>query len=83
LGECFLLGGNEVQSTRRNKREVTREQIEKRAYEIYLQRGGVDGTDTEDWLIAERELLGEEGLSGSASGPEDQERRAAAAGGRS
>jgi len=72
-----------MRSTKRSKREVTREQVEKRAYEIYLQRGGMDGTDLEDWLVAERELLGEEGLSGSASEPEDQERRAAAAGGRS
>jgi len=72
-----------MQNTSRNKREVTREQIEKRAYEIYLQRGGMDGTDMEDWLIAEQELVGEEGLSGSASGPEEKERRAAAAGGRS
>jgi Protein of unknown function (DUF2934) len=70
-------------NTIRNKREVTRERIEKRAYEIYLQRGGMDGTDQEDWLIAEHELLGEKGLSGSASEPEEQERRAAAAGGRS
>ena len=72
-----------MHSTKKNKREVTREQIEKRAYEIYLQRGGMDGTDTEDWLVAEQELFGEEGLSGIASEPEGQERRAAAAGGRS
>jgi Protein of unknown function (DUF2934) len=72
-----------MQNTHRNKRAVTREQVEKRAYEIYLQRGGMDGTDQEDWLIAEHELFGEEGLSGSASEPEEQERRAAAAGVRS
>jgi len=34
----------------------TREQIEARAYELYLQRGGKDGHDQEDWLIAEREV---------------------------
>jgi Protein of unknown function (DUF2934) len=72
-----------MQSTKKNKREVTREQIEKRAYEIYLQRGGMDGMDTEDWLVAEQELFGEEGLSGSASDPEEHEWRTAAAGGRS
>jgi len=33
-----------------------KEQIEARAYELYLQRGGKDGHDLEDWLIAEREL---------------------------
>lgn len=42
----------------------TREQIEVRAYEIYLQRGGGDGNDVQDWLQAESELLGETGQSG-------------------
>jgi hypothetical protein len=27
-----------------------------RAYELYMARGGGDGADLEDWLIAEREL---------------------------
>jgi hypothetical protein len=31
-----------------------------RAYELYLQRSGVDGHPEEDWLQAERELLLEE-----------------------
>ena len=34
----------------------TREQIETRAYELYLKRGRVQGHDLEDWLQAEREL---------------------------
>jgi Protein of unknown function (DUF2934) len=35
----------------------TREQeIRNRAYEIYLQRGGLPGYELEDWLQAEREL---------------------------
>jgi DUF2934 family protein len=34
----------------------TRKQIEARAYELYLQRGGKEGQDLEDWLIAEKEL---------------------------
>ena len=29
-----------------DKKAFTREQIEQRAYEIYLQRGGRDGSDT-------------------------------------
>lgn len=37
----------------------TRDQIEVRAYEIYLQRGGTDGNDVQDWLQAESELLAE------------------------
>jgi hypothetical protein len=34
----------------------TPEQIERRAYELYLERGGEDGGDLADWLVAEREL---------------------------
>lgn len=36
----------------------TREQIEKRAYEIYLERGGGPGDPLADWLKAEAELAG-------------------------
>jgi hypothetical protein len=32
--------------------------IARRAYEIYLREGGVDGRHVEHWLQAERELLG-------------------------
>jgi hypothetical protein len=34
----------------------TKEQIEARAYGLYLQRDRKDGQDLEDWLIAENEL---------------------------
>ena len=33
-----------------------RDRIAARAYELYLARGGTDGLDLEDWLIAEREV---------------------------
>jgi len=36
--------------------QPTREDIERRAYEIYLERGGTEGCEMEDWLQAEREL---------------------------
>jgi len=36
----------------------THQDIERRAYEIYLARGGVDGHAVDDWLQAEKELLG-------------------------
>ena len=36
--------------------EPTPERIAQRAYELYLERGGIDGYDTEDWLRAEEEL---------------------------
>ena len=37
---------------------ISRDQCAQRAYELYLARGGEDGRDLEDWLIAERELRG-------------------------
>ena len=35
-----------------------RERVARRAYELYLERGAVDGQDMDDWLSAERELTG-------------------------
>jgi len=39
-----------------NKKVPTREEIARRAYELYLQRGGADGGDVADWITAEEEL---------------------------
>ncbi len=39
------------------KTTPTLEQIQLRAYEIYLERRGAPGSQIEDWLQAERELL--------------------------
>jgi hypothetical protein len=39
-----------------SSKEPARAEIERRAYEIYLARGGADGYDQDDWLQAEREL---------------------------
>jgi hypothetical protein len=36
--------------------EPSREEIARRAYELYLARGEVHGYDRDDWLQAEREL---------------------------
>ena len=38
--------------------EPSEEDIRMRAYSRYLERGGGDGQDFEDWLEAERELKG-------------------------
>ena len=46
-------GGNEEHSVVNPARE---EEIKRRAYEIYLERGEEPGRDLEDWLHAEREL---------------------------
>jgi hypothetical protein len=36
---------------------VARSEVERRAYERFMQRGGQHGDDVNDWLEAERELL--------------------------
>jgi hypothetical protein len=52
---CRLEGGPSMPST--NKRIPSKEAIERRAYEIYIERGTVEGHDVEDWLAAEEELM--------------------------
>ncbi len=42
----------------------THEEIERRAYQMYIERGGVHGQDVEDWLQAELELLEKFGKTG-------------------
>jgi len=34
------------------------QQISQRAYQLYEERGRLDGNAMEDWLIAEKEVLG-------------------------
>jgi hypothetical protein len=44
---------------------VEPERVARRAYELYLSRGGGDGRDFEDWIVAEQELIrGRSGDSG-------------------
>lgn len=40
-------------------RRPSHEEIQARAYEIYLQRGGGDDRALEDWFVAEEQLLRE------------------------
>lgn len=49
------------------------EKIRERAYEIYVARGGQEGDDVSDWLMAEREF----DASNESQGP--KKARAAAA----
>lgn len=46
-------------SSRRVERDADdwRRRVEQRAYELYLSRGGAHGSDWEDWLAAEREVI--------------------------
>jgi hypothetical protein len=39
-----------------DKKVPTQEEIELRAYELYLKRGGDNGNELDDWLAAEKEL---------------------------
>ena len=49
-----------MQETRlKENREVSREEIERRAFEIYVESGMEGGHDVEHWLLAEQQLLGE------------------------
>jgi len=36
--------------------------IQRRAYELYMERGGEPGSELEDWLLAESEIREEAGL---------------------
>lgn len=47
-----------VPETKRNVTPINvEEEIRRRAYELYEQRGCAPGRDDEDWLMAEREVL--------------------------
>ena len=41
------------------QRELSTEEIARRAPELYVQRGGEPGKDVEDWVRAEKELSSE------------------------
>ena len=53
----------------RSTSRPTHEEIELRAYQMYLERGGEHGRDVEDWLQAERELLRKYKRSRNKGGP--------------
>lgn len=48
--------GTTVAAPASGRASVDRDQIARRAYELYLARGGAHGHAEEDWLSAEREL---------------------------
>jgi Protein of unknown function (DUF2934) len=50
-------GEERVQSTGSGSSDE-HSRIARRAYELYLERGGSHGQDWEDWLAAEREIRG-------------------------
>ena len=50
------VSGSSSIAEQRNKNGPTSGEIRRRAYDIYAERGRIDGLDLEDWLQAEREL---------------------------
>ena len=51
--------------------ETLRQEIARRAYLRFCDRGCVHGGDTDDWLMAEREVLGEQQLPVEAPAAQD------------
>jgi hypothetical protein len=49
--------------------QPTVEQITHRAYALYLERGGEDGKDVQDWVRAENELTRPSGAESSKPRP--------------
>ena len=41
--------------------EITKDDVARRAYELFLARGRAEGRDVEDWLEAKRQLEAESG----------------------
>ena len=69
-----------------SERKLTeKDQVERRAYELYLERGARDGQDLADWLAAEKELteLSQEPVPNAPKGRADaaDQRAKATAGG--
>ena len=49
------------------------DRVAQRAYELYLARGGSHGSDWDDWLAAERELMNPRAVEkGKPQGKRDQ-----------
>jgi hypothetical protein len=58
-GEMLELHASPIQARVENtsaSHAVNHSEIRRRAYEIYLERGGLPGSELEDWLQAEYEL---------------------------
>ena len=45
--------------TAENHRAISKDDVARRAYELFLARGRAEGHDVEDWLEAERQLESE------------------------
>lgn len=75
IEELLMTKPTSIDSVRRSEREFVsprevtdeqREQIRRRAYELYEQRGREDGHQEDDWRQAEKEVLAEGDISEAA-----------------
>jgi hypothetical protein len=57
--------GTETQEQGRLSASTREDKIRRRAYELYVERGGEPGRDIEDWLQAERELTDKSNAAGA------------------
>jgi len=56
VASVFPNGGSGLSSNGKNGHSPSFEQIQRRAYELFVARGATHGWDLADWLTAEREL---------------------------
>lgn len=61
-----------IRESKSEQARPTHEEIEIRAYEIYIERGRADGHDLENWLQAEQQILARQ------ANPSPMKKRAAA-----
>lgn len=61
-GTASEQSSRQAPSTASQQMDSLRQEIEQRAYQIYLERGGTHGWDMADWLQAEMELRERLGL---------------------
>ena len=47
---------SDIEEEERRRTVPTSEEIRQRAFEIYIERGRIQGCDLDDWMQAEREL---------------------------
>jgi Protein of unknown function (DUF2934) len=55
--DVSLNGDSTGASSGRNGGSPSFEQIQRRAYELFMARGGTHGSDMDDWFTAEQELI--------------------------
>jgi hypothetical protein len=74
LGNGKLASGEQSPVAAANDDGI-RARIAERAYQLYEQRGYIDGHDNEDWLDAERSVLAEVGSYAKKSSKSPSRRR--------